>query len=174
MTPSETAEIIPETITQQSLPYAFAKRHGVLIGQIENDQIQIMHRKDFSPLILAEVRRVTGRKLSLSPASDEQFSALLAQTYEQGGDQAMAMMEGVGDELDLDELAGSLEPEDLMEADDDAPIIRLINALLTEAIKINASDIHIEPFETKMRVRFRVDGMLREILKPPGNIAPLV
>ena len=80
----------------------------------------------------------------------------------------------VGDELDLDELAGSLEPEDLMEADDDAPIIRLINALLTEAIKINASDIHIEPFETKMRVRFRVDGMLREILQPPGNIAPLV
>ena len=84
------------------------------------------------------------------------------------------MMEGVGDELNLDELAGSLEPEDLMEADDDAPIIRLINALLTEAIKVDASDIHIEPFETRMRVRFRVDGMLREILQPPSNIAPLV
>jgi len=174
MTSSETAEITTETITQQRLPYAFAKRHGVLIGQIEDDQIQIMHREDFSPLILAEVRRVTGRKLTLSSASDEQFSALLAQTYEQGSDQAMAMMEGVGDELDLNELADSLEPEDLMEADDDAPIIRLINALLTEAIKVNASDIHIEPFETNMRVRFRVDGMLREILQPPGNIAPLV
>ena len=174
MTSSEAAETTTEIITQQRLPYAFAKRHGVLIGQIEDDQIQIMHREDFSPLILAEVRRVTGRKLSLSPASDEQFSALLAQTYEQGSDQAMAMMEGVGDELDLNELADSLEPEDLMEADDDAPIIRLINALLTEAIKVNASDIHIEPFETNMRVRFRVDGMLREILQPPGNIAPLV
>jgi general secretion pathway protein E len=174
MTSSEATETTTEVITQQSLPYAFAKRHGVLIGQIENDQIQILHRENFSPLILAEVRRVTGRKIALSPATDEQFSALLAQTYEQGSDQAMAMMEGVGDELNLDELAETLEPEDLMEADDDAPIIRLINALLTEAIKINASDIHIEPFESKMRVRFRVDGMLREILKPPGNIAPLV
>jgi general secretion pathway protein E len=99
---------------------------------------------------------------------------LLAQTYEQGSDQAMAMMEGVGDELNLDELVETLEPEDLMEADDDAPIIRLINALLSEAIKVNASDVHIEPFENRLRVRFRVDGMLREILRPPGNIAPLV
>jgi general secretion pathway protein E len=161
-------------LTPLCLPYAFAKRHGVLISQIEADRIHLLTRENFSPSILAEVRRVTGRRISLNSASDEQFAALLAQTYEQGSDQAMAMMEGVGDELDLDQLAQTLEPEDLMEAEDDAPIIRLINALLTEAIKINASDIHIEPFENRMRVRFRVDGMLREILKPPGNIAPLV
>jgi general secretion pathway protein E len=164
----------PAVLTAQTLPYAFAKRHGVLLGDITDEQVQVLHRTDFNPNILAEVSRVTGRKLSLSPASNEQFDALLAQTYEQASDKAMAMMEGVGNELDLDELADTLEPEDLLEADDDAPIIRLINAMLTEAIKINASDIHIEPFENRMRVRFRVDGMLREILKPPGNIAPLV
>ena len=174
MTTSEAVEANSKQLTAQRLPYAFAKRHGVLIGQIEDDHIQILHREDFSPRILAEVKRVTNRRLELESASDEQFAALLAQTYEQGSDQAMAMMEGVGDELNLDELAGSLEPEDLMEADDDAPIIRLINALLTEAIKVDASDVHIEPFETRMRVRFRVDGMLREILQPPSNIAPLV
>ena len=171
---SEAIESSADILTPQRLPYAFAKRHGVLIGQIKDDHIQILHRENFNPLILSEVKRATGRKLNLSPASNEQFAALLAQTYEQGSDQAMAMMEGVGDELNLDELAGSLEPEDLMEADDDAPIIRLINALLTEAIKVDASDIHIEPFETRMRIRFRVDGMLREILQPPSNIAPLV
>ncbi len=178
-TSSEAVEDQPEAIQQQeltpqTLPYAFAKRHGVLIGQIEDDQVQLLHRPDFSPAILAEISRVTGRKLSLSPASAEQFDALLAQTYERGSDQAIAMMEGVGEELDLDQLAETLEPEDLLEAEDDAPIIRLINAMLTEAIKINASDIHIEPFESRMRVRFRVDGMLREILQPPGNIAPLI
>jgi type II secretory ATPase GspE/PulE/Tfp pilus assembly ATPase PilB-like protein len=54
--------------------------------------------------------------------------------------------------------------EDLLETEDDAPIIRLINALLTEAIKENASDIHIEPFENRLVVRFRVDGVLREVL----------
>ncbi len=163
-----------ELLTAQVLPYAFAKRHGVLIGQIDDDEVDLIYHGKPDPHILAEVGRVTRRKLSLSATSSDQFAALLAQTYEQGSDQAMAMMEGVGDELDLDELADTLEPEDLMEADDDAPIIRLINALLSESIKVNASDIHIEPFENRMRIRFRVDGMLREILKPPGNIAPLV
>ena len=161
-------------LTSQSLPYAFAKRHGVLIGQIEDDVVNLLHHESLSPVILAEVRRITRRNISLSSTSEEQFSALLAQTYEQGSEQAMAMMESVGDELNLDELAESLEPEDLMEAYDDAPIIRLINALLSEAIKVNASDVHVEPFENRLRVRFRVDGMLREILQPPGNIGPLV
>lgn len=163
-----------EPLTAQILPYAFAKRHGVLIGQIKDDEINLLHRESPDPVILAEVSRITRKKLSLSPTTEEQFAALLAQTYEQGSDQAMAMMEGVGEELDLTELAETLEPEDLMEADDDAPIIRLINALLSEAIKINASDVHIEPFENHLRIRFRVDGMLREILQPPGNIAPMV
>lgn len=163
-----------EKLTAQILPYAFAKRHGVLIGQIDKDVINLLHRVKPDPIVLAEVGRITRRNITLSPTSEEQFAALLAQTYEQGSDQAMAMMEGVGDELNLDELAETLEPEDLMEADDDAPIIRLINALLSEAIKVNASDVHIEPFENRMRVRFRVDGMLREILQPPGNIAPLI
>ncbi len=161
-------------LTALVLPYVFAKRHGVLIGQIEEHEVNLLYRDAPDPVVLAEVGRLIRRKITLSATNDEQFAALLAQTYERGSDQAMAMMEGVGDELDLDQLAETLEPEDLMEADDDAPIIRLINALLTESIKVNASDIHIEPFENRMRIRFRVDGMLREILKPPGNIAPLV
>jgi len=173
-TQTQQEAIVAEPLTAMVLPYAFAKRHGVLIGQIEENEINLLYHGDINPTILAEVARVTKRKITLNATDEDQFAALLAQTYEQGSDQAMAMMQGVGDELDLDELADTLEPEDLMEADDDAPIIRLINALLSESIKVNASDIHIEPFENRMRIRFRVDGMLREILKPPGNIAPLV
>ena len=56
------------------------------------------------------------------------------------------------------------EPSDLLESDDDAPIIRFINAVLTEAVKDNASDVHIEPYENRLGVRFRVDGVLREVL----------
>ena len=167
-------DVVVPPLTAQALPYAFAKRHGVLIGQIEDDVVNLLHRDQPNPIVLVEVRRITRRRLTLNSISEDQFSALLAQTYEQASDQAMAMMESVGDELNLDELAKTLEPEDLMEADDDAPIIRLINALLSEAIKVNASDIHVEPFENRLRIRFRVDGMLREILQPPGNIAPLV
>jgi general secretion pathway protein E len=77
--------------------------------------------------------------------------------------------------MDLFQVAQALpETEDLLESEDDAPIIRLINALLTEAVKENASDIHIEPFENRLVVRFRVDGVLREVLQPQRVLAPLL
>jgi len=162
--------------TQQApvIPYAFAKRNGVLVSSINDDSADVIFRADTSAQSLTEVKRVIGKTLKLNQASDEQFDAMLTQCYEQNSDQAMAMMEGVGEELDLDQLAENLEPEDLLETEDDAPIIRLINAILTESIKVNASDIHIESYENRMRVRFRVDGVLQEILQPPKKIAPLV
>ncbi|TNF33095.1 MAG: type II secretion system protein GspE, partial [Gammaproteobacteria bacterium] len=163
-----------DILTAKRLPYAFAKRHGVLIGQIDADAVQVFYHNTPDPRTLGEVRRLIGRPIKLNATSAEQFDALLTQTYERDSGQAMAMMEDVSEELDLDQLAETIEPEDLLEAEDDAPIIKLINALLSEAIKINASDIHIEAFENRMRIRFRVDGVLREILQPPRNIAPLV
>ncbi len=161
-------------LNAQSISYAFAKRYGVMLGEINDDSAQLLYQGEINPKAISEVRRIIGRRLQLSNVPDEQFDALLAQTYEQNSDQAMAIMEGVSDELDLDQLAETIEPEDLLEAEDDAPIIKLINAVLTEAIKISASDIHIEAFENRMRIRFRVDGVLREILQPPKNISPLV
>ncbi len=170
---TSTESVSPE-LHQQSIPYAFAKRYGVLLGQIDEQQVQLLHYSPVKPRVMSEVRRIVGRPIQLNETPQEQFEALLAQAYEQGSDQAMAMMEDVSEELDLDQLAETIEPEDLLEAEDDAPIIKLINAMLTEAIKISASDIHIEAYESRMRVRFRVDGVLREILQPPKNIAPLV
>jgi len=158
----------------QCISYAFAKRHGVMLGDIDEDKAQLFYRGKLNPQAISEVRRIIGRRIELTPITDEQFDTKLALAYEQNSDQAMAVMEGVSDELDLDQLAETIEPEDLLEAEDDAPIIKLINAVLTEAIKISASDIHIEAFENRMRIRFRVDGVLREILQPPKNIAPLV
>jgi len=66
------------------------------------------------------------------------------------------------------------EPEDLLESTDDAPVIRLINAMLTEAVRKQASDIHIEPFEKRLAIRYRVDGVMQKLLEPPRAIAPLV
>jgi general secretion pathway protein E len=87
----------------------------------------------------------------------------------------MAMVDGFEDTTDLAHLAQDLpEQADLLESDDDAPIIRLINAVLTQAVRENASDIHIEPFENRLVVRFRVDGILREVLQSRRAVAPLV
>lgn len=156
-------------------PYSFAKRHGVVVGTEVNGKVQLFHRPHIKPTIITEVRRLVGLPIDLTAVTDTEFNTLLTQHYDSGSGGAMAMMEDMGEGLDLTSLAESLpEPEDLMEADDDAPIIRLINALLTEAIRENTSDIHIEPFETHLSVRFRVDGVLREILQPPRNMAALI
>jgi general secretion pathway protein E len=101
------------------------------------------------------------------------FDAQLQAAYESGA--AMTMVEGLDDEDDLLAVAQQLpEPSDLIDSDDEAPIIRLINALLTQAVKDNASDIHIEPYENRMTVRFRIDGVLREVLQSKRAVAPLV
>src|SRR5256886_5790866 len=87
----------------------------------------------------------------------------------------MQAVEGLDDTTDLAHLAQEIpESSDLLESDDEAPIIRLINALLTQAVKENASDIHIEPYENRLVIRFRVDGVLREVLQTKRAVAPLV
>ncbi|MDM8564135.1 type II secretion system ATPase GspE [Candidatus Halobeggiatoa sp. HSG11] len=151
-----------------SIPFSFAKRHGVIFSQPNT----IYYRPNITHQTLTEVRRFLSIPLNLQAISSKKFDLLLTKNYEATSSQ---MMEGLGDELDLSQVAKQLaEPEDLLETADDAPIIRLINALLSEAIKENASDIHIEPFESRLVVRFRTDGVLREVLQPRRVLAPLL
>ncbi len=111
---------------------------------------------------------------SIRKVDADTFDSMLQASYEGRSGSAM-QMEGLDEDLDLFEVAQQLpEPSDLLESDDDAPIIRLINAVLTEAVKENASDIHIEPFENRLVVRFRVDGVLREVLQYRRAVAPLI
>ncbi len=155
--------------------FGFAKRHGLLVAEIGEDRARVVCRRNVRPTSLAELRRSLGRPLQLEAVDEQTFERLLQQTYETRTGEAMQVMDDLGGDMDLSLIAQSLpEPEDLLESEDDAPIIRLINALLTEAIKENASDIHIEPFENRLLVRFRVDGVLREVLQPPRVMAPLL
>jgi general secretion pathway protein E len=157
------------------LPFPYAKRHGVLVTDIREGRATVLCRPGVTPVTLAEVRRFVGMPLNVKLLSAEVFDSTLQGAYEGGSGQAMQMMGELSDETDLSRVAQELsEPEDLLESEDDAPIIRLINALLTEAIKLNASDIHIEPYENRLVVRFRVDGVLREVLAPKRVVAPLV
>ncbi|TMP35929.1 type II secretion system protein GspE, partial [Pseudoalteromonas citrea] len=96
-------------------------------------------------------------------------------SYQRDSSETQQMMEDIGNEMDLFSLAEELpQTEDLLAADDDAPIIKLINAMLSEAIKEGASDIHIETFEQELVIRFRVDGVLKEVLKPNRKLASLL
>lgn len=174
---SEMPAVVEQTKqpTKALLSFAFARRHGVLLVQLEQSAAHIIHKPGVSLSALNELRRHFDVPLKLEPISNEDFDRRLQSMYEDQSDQTMQAMEGFSEEFDLNSIAEELaEPEDLLETEDDAPIIRLINALLTQAVKENASDIHIEPFENRLVMRLRVDGVLREVLQPPRQLAPLI
>lgn len=164
-----------ESIQKLDFPYTFAKRNGVVVQRGFDGETIVYYKKGLTPAVANEVSRFLGEQVNFKFIENDGFEHLLARQYDNSGEGASAMMDDLGDELDLYDVADSLpEPEDLLESEDDAPIIRLINALLTQAVKENASDIHIETFENRMIVRMRVDGVLREVLEPPRTLAALV
>ncbi|MCU1716023.1 type II secretion system ATPase GspE [Pseudomonas sp. 5P_3.1_Bac2] len=155
------------------LPFSFAKRHGVVLV-CQEGITSIAYRPGVDLVILAEVQRFSGSQLTLQAFNQSEFDLLLAAAY-QHDSASMQLAEDIGGSLDLAALAEQVpETEDLLEQEDDAPIIRLINAILGEAIKENASDIHLETFEKRLVVRFRVDGVLREVLEPKRELAALL
>jgi general secretion pathway protein E len=167
--------VAEEQATPEQLPYAFARRHGLLVVSDDEGSAELWHKPEVPLTIFSEVRRLIGRPLPMRQVDQESLERQLSLAYEAGSHQSSQIMETMGDDIDLDHAAQALnQPEDLLESDDDAPIIRLINALFTEAIKEQASDIHIEPYENRMVVRFRVDGVLREVLTPPRAVAPFL
>jgi general secretion pathway protein E len=168
------AAIAAPVSADKRVSFAFAKRHGILVGKVTAGAALCTVRNGTSPLALAEVRRYLRLPLRVERVDEATFDTLLRQAYETGAN-AMDAVGGFEGNEDLMQLAQVLpEQADLLEADDDAPIIRLINAVLTQAVKENASDIHIEPFENRLVVRFRVDGVLREVLQSKRAVAPLV
>lgn len=169
------AVITPLRKPNSDLPYTFARRHGVLLESAADGSMLLVHKPGVSVMAMTEARRKAGQALTPDPISSDDFDARLTRHYEGETGQAMDIMDDFGDDLDLAELADALpEPEDLLESSDDAPVIRLINAIMTEAVRKQASDIHVEPFENRLSVRYRVDGVMQKMLEPPREIAPLV
>ncbi len=159
----------------KTLPFAFARRFGVFLDPAAEDVPVLCHRPGIRPQVLAEVTRVLQVPFVCRLLEPDQFDRALALAYERDSTATMQMVEDLGGEMDLASIANSVpETEDLLEKENDAPIIRLINALLTEAVKQNASDIHLETFERRLVVRFRVDGVLREVVQPKRELAPLL
>ena len=175
---SECETITPDVLTGlkpvQMLPFAFARRHKLVLDE-EDGRLVLLMLDVPSVELVAEVRRFCGRPLQYRQLDQEAFAAVMSRRYHENSSDALLHVSGIGDDPDLISLADAVpETEDLLEQSDDAPVIRLINALLTEAIKEGASDIHIETFESRLVARFRVDGVLREILSLKRNLAVLL
>jgi general secretion pathway protein E len=159
-----------------NLPFGFAKRNAVFLTFDEQQSLPVLcHKPNLTPAIYAEVKRIVQARFVCRQLEGGEFDELFAASYERDSSVAMQMVEDLGEEIDLTSIANAVqETEDLMEQEGDAPIIRLINAVLTEAVKESASDIHIETFEKRLVIRFRVDGVLREAVEPRRELAPLL
>lgn len=160
--------------TAPPLSYSFARLHGVVVAEGERGMPVLAHRPGVAREALLEARRVFGRPILPSSISADEFSRLIAKTYAQS-DLSLSADAAIGDPEDLSQLASGLpKSSDLLDDADDAPVIRLINGILQEAIRSRASDIHVEPYEERLSVRFRIDGSLSEKLSLPARLAAVL
>ena len=158
----------------EQLPYRFAREKKVLL-QKNGEKLEIKTTSSVSIETLSELRSYLNKPLEIIWLEPENFEKELSDTYTSTSTSSSELAEGIDDNYDLSALAENLpKTSDLLDSENDAPVIQLINAVLSEAIKSNASDIHIEPYEDHVSVRFRVDGILNEILRPSGRIAPML
>ena len=147
------------------LPYAFARTHQLLLGE-DTGHLTLWLNAASDRQALSEVmRRHEVSALETLPA--EILAQRISSAYAQSESSAATVVSEVESDADLSRMMQALPAiEDLLETSDDAPIIRMLNALLTQAARDGASDIHIEPYERHSSVRFRVDGTLREVVQP--------
>ncbi|HVR82649.1 MAG TPA: type II secretion system ATPase GspE [Luteimonas sp.] len=149
------------------IPYAFAKTNGVVLTSLDDGLAEVAVRSDAHAGALAELRRALGVPVRARRIGPEQFDELIAAAYNGAEAGAAALAVDLAQDLDLSRLLQEIPRiEDLLESQDSAPVIRLINALFTQALRDGASDIHIERFETRSVVRLRVDGTLRDLIEP--------
>src|SRR5215467_4210856 len=149
------------------VPINFAKQARILPLSLEGETVALAVADPLDTAVLDHARLLLQRNVSPQIALGSTIVDAINSVYDRAINEAEQLV-GEMEAQDLDTLAHELEePTDLLEADDEAPIIRLVNSLLFRAAKERASDIHIEPMERELLVRFRIDGVLQEIIKPP-------
>ncbi|OEU60829.1 MAG: type II secretion system protein GspE, partial [Desulfuromonadales bacterium C00003094] len=150
------------------IPIAFAKERRIFPIKRSANHLKLAIADPLDGRALNDLTALTGCHLDIVIASDEEILRAINRSYEQHAGKAQNVAEEISDSGDSG-LPGKLEPADLLDASDEGPIIRFVNSMLTQAYKERASDIHVEPFETELVVRYRIDGILYEVLRPPAK-----
>ena len=153
------------------LSYSFSKHNKFTLTNSKSSSIlHVCGNLNLSTL--SEIQDLLLNKVERKNYSEEDFNNLLTELYTENNQNYD--LENI-DDIDLEDIASSISPsEDLLDDKNEGPIIKLINATITKAINSRASDIHLEPFENKLSIRFRIDGVLREILHYKNNISQMV
>jgi general secretion pathway protein E len=156
------------------LPYEFAKSVRVIAFHFDSELL-VHSEKKLSLFLYSELSRYLLKPFKVNLCSSVDFDQLLTKHYSLGENESAISAE-LSENFDLQSFANTLAPtEDLLSGANDAPIIKLINGVISQAIKSRASDIHFEPYETNFIVRYRIDGILQEVLLQDARLsAPII
>ncbi|MBN2428950.1 MAG: type II secretion system ATPase GspE [Deltaproteobacteria bacterium] len=166
-----------ETISEEAycasnlgkVPVSFLRKH--LLFPMRNGEnrllVAVADPLDIQPL--NDLAVLTGLPVEMVISAPEEIIGALNRNVEKQADSSQEFMEDIPENLS-DSLGANLEPADLLDTSDEAPLIRFVNSLITQGYKQRASDIHIEPYESEVAIRYRVDGILYDILRPPRRV----
>ena len=169
----ENIKFIPNKFSRR-IPYSYAKQNRLCIYGIDGENVLLATTDKLDPAIISEVKRKLNESVLLTKIDAKRFDDLLSEAYSNSN--AAAIVDDVQDDIDISDLIHNLpRSSDLLESENDAPVIKIINAFLTQAVKEDASDIHLDAYERKSIVRFRRDGVLQSVVDlNPGLHAALV
>jgi general secretion pathway protein E len=157
------------------VPIAFAKRNGIVPIKLEEEVLTAATSDPLNHEALDDLRLILGcREVRAVLSSEQEVLRAINRFYERGGETPEKMVQSLDAESSDRILHELEETEDLLEVSDEAPVIRLVNLILFQAVKERASDIHIEPFQKELKVRYRIDGILYNRLNPPKRYQPAI
>jgi len=160
-----------------AVPRHIAKKYRVVPVYLHDNTLTVAMSDPSDLATIDSLTHLLGKEIVVMVASEPEIEAALAKYY--GGQRSVVEDEkfkGVIEELTREhvEVTGGLAQDDEADVDADAPIIRLVNSIITDAVKMRASDIHLEPLEKRFRVRYRIDGILHEVKGPPKRLQPAI
>jgi type IV pilus assembly protein PilB len=170
------AQVDPDPDVLKLVPEQIAKKHSVLPIKRMGNTLTLAMADPTNVFALDDVGFMTGLQIQPVVASEAAIRKAFERLYETGASVTDMMSELEEADTDVEVVEGGEETFtkadvfDLKESADEAPVVRLINMILTDAIRRGASDIHLEPYEKVFRVRFRIDGVLHEIMTPPKRL----
>jgi type IV pilus assembly protein PilB len=164
-----TIEIDPDVV--KAIPQHIAHRHKVLAIEKTKRKLKLAIADPLNVVALDDVRLVTGLELEQVVAAEEDIMAAINRYYTGGIDLDEAMRQAVTADIDIAEDKGEdLSVQELRTLTEEAPVVRLVNLVISQAISDGASDIHMEPHRRSVQVRYRVDGLLHDVMTPPKQL----
>ncbi|MCA8901110.1 MAG: Flp pilus assembly complex ATPase component TadA [Hyphomonas sp.] len=163
-----------QTAPPRQVSYVFAREKG-MVCLPQREALTVAVREDARPVHLLEMRRLLGRVFEVEGYSRASYEQLLEEIFSRGPVDSSEVEAAMDSRRGLESLIDNLpESTDVLEGADDAPIISLINGILHDAVRRRASDIHIDPFEDRLSIRYRIDGDLSEVLAPPRQLSDAI